>query len=264
MQGMDRTVVTMLREAARLFSDVAYLGRRTDAGWCTRSFREVEADSAAFAAALIARGFARGQALAILGEGSPNWVIGELGLLRLGCVSVPLSIQLLPEEVLFRLEHSRARGLLVSLTQLEKLLSQPGLAAKLRRRRMLLVCLDEDTELPAESLARHRLEPGEHVLLFRELLAEGRKGFPRLLARLQKAEERVGEEDVVTISYTSGTTGNPKGIMLSHRNYFVNCSDAVRMFEVPQGYRTLVILPCDHSFAHTVAIYAALLRGVTL
>ena len=136
---MDRTVLHMLHEGARRFAEVPYLGRKTDSGWTTRSFSEVEADSAAFAAALIGRRFARAQALAILAEGSPNWVIGELGLLRAGCVSVPLSIQLLPEEVLFRLEHSRARALLCSLAQLEKL---APLAGRLRRRRVLVIMLD--------------------------------------------------------------------------------------------------------------------------
>jgi long-chain acyl-CoA synthetase len=261
---MDRTVLHMLHEGARRFAEVPYLGRKTDGGWTTRSFSEVEADSAAFAAALIGRRFARAQALAILAEGSPNWVIGELGLLRAGCVSVPLSIQLLPEEVLFRLEHSRARALLCSLAQLEKL---TPLAGRLRRRRVLVIVLDEEPGTAAAAgalFARLRLRAGKDAVLFADLLAEGRGSFPRMLVRVQKAEAKVGEDDVVTISYTSGTTGNPKGIMLTHRNYAVNCSDAVQMFEVPQGYRTLVILPCDHSFAHTVAIYAALLRGVTL
>jgi long-chain acyl-CoA synthetase len=82
--------------------------------------------------------------------------------------------------------------------------------------------------------------------------------------RLSVVRAEVGPRDVATISYTSGTTGNPKGIMLTHRNYCANCQDAVTMFDVPQDFSTLVILPCDHSFAHTVAIYAGLLRGIAL
>jgi long-chain acyl-CoA synthetase len=76
---------------------------------------------------------------------------------------------------------------------------------------------------------------------------------------------QIDESDVINICYTSGTTGNPKGIMLTHLNYWANSHDAVSLFELPDGeFETLVVLPVDHSFAHTVAIYTALLKGITL
>ncbi|MDP3130682.1 MAG: AMP-binding protein, partial [Bacillota bacterium] len=63
---------------------------------------------------------------------------------------------------------------------------------------------------------------------------------------------------------TSGTTGNPKGIMLTHLNYWTNCHDGVELFQMPSGFKTLVILPVDHSFAHTAGLYISLLIGMTL
>ncbi len=68
----------------------------------------------------------------------------------------------------------------------------------------------------------------------------------------------------MTICYTSGTTGNPKGIMLTHLNYWTNCNDAVDLFDNPVHFRTLLILPVDHSFAHTVGLYTALMCGIAL
>ncbi len=77
--------------------------------------------------------------------------------------------------------------------------------------------------------------------------------------------DEIDENDVVNICYTSGTTGNPKGIMLTHLNYWTNSHDAVKLFHLPDAtFDTLIVLPVDHSFAHTVGIYTAFLRGITL
>ena len=74
----------------------------------------------------------------------------------------------------------------------------------------------------------------------------------------------VAEDDTVTICYTSGTTGNPKGIMLTHLNYWTNCHDGVKVIAIPQGWRSLIILPVDHSFAHTAGLYTALVCAIAL
>jgi long-chain acyl-CoA synthetase len=95
----------------------------------------------------------------------------------------------------------------------------------------------------------------------RALVADPASGMG---AKLDAIAEAAAEDDVVTISYTSGTTGNPKGIMLSHLNYWVNCHDAIDMFQLPPHYKTLLVLPVDHSFAHTVGIYTALVRAIAL
>jgi len=247
---MAITILDMLAEAAVRFGEAPYVARKTDRGWAARSFREVEQDAQALAARLVDLGLEKGQAVAILSEGSPQWVIGEFGILKPGGVSVPLSIQLQPRELAFRLAHSGAWGVLVSRNQLDKLHS----ALADGQGKLRLIYLDEE---PPQ---------GSALLAFDRLLAEGRELLrdPEVERRLNALRAQVRPEDVATISYTSGTTGNPKGIMLTHRNYAANCRDAVTMFDVPPDFSTLVILPCDHSFAHTVAIYAALLRGVTL
>jgi len=258
---MSRTVVTMLREAARRFADIPYLSVKTDAGWRVKTFAEAEREAREFAAALISRGFRKNDTLAILAHGSANWVIGEFGCLLAGCISVPLSVQLLPEELPFRLDHSGARALLVSRHTLEKSLS---VLDRLENRDLKLIYLEDEVAGLEELLAGQEPEVRRRITLFRELLPEGRVWLEKHPRALTEVEAGIAEDDVVTISYTSGTTGNPKGIMLTHLNYYANCTDAVTMFNVPEDFRTLVILPCDHSFAHTVAIYAALLRGISL
>merc|ERR1711879_859756 len=71
----------------------------------------------------------------------------------------------------------------------------------------------------------------------------------------------IEENDYATISYTSGTTSDPKGIILSHRNYTANVEQSLSLFEVPHYFITLLILPWDHAFAHTVGIYPLMKGG---
>ncbi len=132
----------------------------------------------------------------------------------------------------------------------------------MKSRGFTLVYLDDDAEGFLSAAEERGLKPGGRAFVYSDLVSRGRTLDAG--AKLDEIEAAADEDDVVTVSYTSGTTGNPKGVMLTNRNYYVNCKDAVEFFQVPYDYQTLVILPCDHSFAHTVGIYAALFRGISL
>src|SRR5208283_402794 len=118
-----------------------------------------------------------------------------------------------------------------------------------------------------EIASRRGFSP-DRVVGFDEAREEGRRALElpgsATLARLDAIASETEEDDTVTICYTSGTTGNPKGIMLTNLNYWTNCHDGVDLFKMPAGFRTLVILPVDHSFAHTAGLYIAPLIGMSL
>ncbi len=100
---------------------------------------------------------------------------------------------------------------------------------------------------------------------FPQLIEEGRKVLTKNPETVSSVVAQIAEDDVVNICYTSGTTGNPKGIMLTHLNYWANAHDSVALFDIPpNSFETLIVLPVDHSFAHTVGIYTSMLRGITL
>ena len=251
------TVLSMLQHAADTFTDVPYVWNKTDAGWHPLSFSEVQEAARAVAARLLDLGFDRDEKMVILSEGRQEWVIAEFAALYAGGVSVPLSIKLQAEEIPFRVNHSEAKVVVASANTLPKLLQ---VYEKFDHDPWILF-LDSLEALPAEAEA---LRKKERIIAYGSVLTEGRRLRESYAGRLREIEDAVDEDHVVTISYTSGTTGNPKGIMLTHRNYFANCRDSVEIFQVPLGYKTLLILPCDHSFAHTVGLYAALLRGISI
>lgn len=258
---MKRTVLRMLKEAEQLYANVPYALRKTDAGYVGATFSDVRQKARMFASWILNEDFQKGDRAAIIAEGSPEWIIAELGMLSAGMISVPLSIKLLADEIPFRLQHSESKFVCTTHNQLEKV-AQALKNAQLTALRIMY--FDSDLEwghsvleklgLPASSLMSFSaaLDAGNA-----ELVAHGD-------AKLSAAEESADESDIVTISYTSGTTGNPKGIMLTHLNYWSNCHDAVQLFDNPMYFKTLLILPVDHSFAHTVGLYTAMLCGISL
>ncbi|MFI5367533.1 MAG: AMP-dependent synthetase/ligase [Spirochaetia bacterium] len=257
---MKKTVLRMLDEAAVRWGSAAYACRKTDGGWVPVSFAEARERAREFAAWLLSTGGRRNDCIAILAEGSPEWIMGEFGVLMAGCVSVPLSIKLLEEEIPFRLDHSEARAILTTKNQLKKVL---GSFRRTHNTQIQIIYLDSDPEWARCTAAENGVS-ASRVTGFDEARTAGRAALPSLGDRLDQCIASVEEDDMVTISYTSGTTGDPKGIMLTHVNYWTNCHDAVKAIIFPPGWRSLIILPVDHSFAHTAGLYTALVCGVTL
>ena len=250
----------MLDEAAERWGSLGYAYRKTDEGWLAVSFSEARDGARQFASWLLGAGIRPGDAMVIIAEGSPEWIMAEFGLLMAGCVSVPLSIKLLEEEIPFRANHSMAKGIITTKNQLVKVL---GALKNVDDPAIRIISVDDDPEWAREQAAEHGIS-GTRVIGFEEACAVGRESLARLSGELDRIRNGIQEDDTVTISYTSGTTGNPKGIMLTHLNYWTNCHDAQNAIQFDAGWKSLVILPVDHSFAHTAGLYTALLCGLSL
>lgn len=258
-----KTIIAMLDNAAITYANDPYALKKNDSGWEALTYAQARLRAREFASWLVGRGFKRGQTAVLLAEGSPEWILCELGLLSAGLISVPLSIKLLSEEIPFRVEHSGASLFLTTRHQIEKVLAAlNGIASK-----PLVVLIDDESAI-LDKACQTAGYPRDKALLLAEALAEGTAALnaagSRRAAELDAVAAAISEDDVATISYTSGTTGDPKGIMLTHRNYYSNCHDGVELFGDIYHYSTLIILPLDHSFAHTVGIYAGLVCGLAL
>ncbi|MCL2411414.1 MAG: AMP-binding protein [Treponema sp.] len=248
-----KTVVELLHEGAKKHGDLPYLGGKTDKGWVTYSFKEVDRLSSVFAAALIKNGFKKGDNISILSEGRPSWVICEFGVLMAGCTSVPLSTKLSEDEIVFRLDHSESKALLVSENNFEKAVRA---LKNVRSKPVLIIISDRNANLNTDNM-----------LFYDDLIIEGEKLLSQdndYKQKLDEIEKSLTTDDTVTISYTSGTTGNPKGIMLSHRNYIHNTENSIKLVQTEKGWKCLIMLPLDHSFAHTVVLYIFLTKGMTI
>lgn len=256
----NQTIISLLARAAEVFKDDKYASRRTDNGWESFTYSDVQKRVNQLASYLLDLGFEEKSNFAILSEGSPMWLMSEYAVLSIRGISVPLSVKLQPEELPYRLNHAEVKGVFVSKNHLKKVIS---VLNKVENDQVKLIYLDEDQDHFYHLLAEAGIDKSRGVC-FWNAFKKGAQHSAKWGDDLKIIKSKIKEDDVVNISYTSGTTGNPKGIMLTHLNYYTNANDGLTMFRLKRNFRTLVILPVDHSFAHTVALYGSLFVGLDL
>jgi long-chain acyl-CoA synthetase len=243
---MRRTVINLLKQAIEKYPDSTYLCEKTEKGWTPSTYQQVDELSDGIASGLLRYNFNQYDKIAILSEGRTDWVVSEYGIIKAGCIAVPLSIKLLPEEILFRLEHSEAKAIFVSKNTLGNIIP---VISRIKQKNFKIFCYDDISSIIESN------NKDVEIIHYKDIRIQGETCFSEHKEQIKKITENIREHDTVTISYTSGTSGNPKGIMLSHLNYHSNSVNAWQYFELPEHLKTLIILPLDHSFAHTVGLF---------
>lgn len=243
-----KTIVELLENSAKKFADNPYLLEKKTDKYEAITYRETKEQAWKVAAGLLALGINKGDRIALLSESRTDWVLSELGILHARAICVPLSI-LLREgaDLKFRLDHSESRWIIVSRSQLDKINSIKKDLKNLEK----VILLD-----PKEDYSQDEVFMGNVKKMGEEYLSKNHEKFMQTI-------ESVGPDDYVNICYTSGTTADPKAIILSHRNYTANIEQALTLMDVPEWWTTLLILPWDHSFAHTVGIYIMMAAGAS-
>ncbi len=244
-----RTLVDLLETSAETFAGNIYLLEKTGGAYEGTTYRETREAVHRFAAGLLTFGLEKGDRVGLIAEGRNLWVIAEMGILYCGAINVPISIKINElSELTFRLAHSASRMVAVS----------GGQAHKIRTIR---------NDLPALELIIHldeQEEYGADEIFAGELMERGRRWLETNRAEFERIYRGVEEDDPANICYTSGTTADPKGIILTHRNYTANVEQGATVLQVTPDWCSLIILPWDHSFGHTVGIYILMHFGAKL
>jgi long-chain acyl-CoA synthetase len=201
------------------------------------SYSELRVEAERLASHLAAHGFQKGDRCAILMSNQSKWSISGLAALWAGAVLVPLDYKLTPEEQLALIKHAKPRALIVEYPVF-RLLQKLDLSA-LERTRVIV------TEAPerADLRAAHRyekLEPGKFEL------------------------RHPAREDVACIVYSSGTSGTPKGCMLTHHNYLSQAEVLGRIFPMREEDRYFSILPTNHAIDFMCGFFMCLLFGAAV
>lgn len=244
-----KSLVNFFEENVDKYSSNPYLWEKRDGAFQSTSYTEIREQVHQFAAGLMSLGVKKGDRLALLAEGRVRWVVAEMGMFYLGAIDVPLSIQLNePAELSFRLKHSEARMIVVSSSQARKIEAIKRELPDLEK----IILMD-----PKDSYAKDEVYMGD-------LMAEGKKILEKDFDSFRKVYESVSPDDVANICYTSGTTADPKGIMLTQRNYTANTEQALSVMSIPQHYVMFLFLAWDHSFGHTSGIFSIMATGASL
>ncbi|MFO7756393.1 MAG: AMP-binding protein [Bacteroidales bacterium] len=245
-----KSIVQFFEENVNKYSNNVYLWEKPGDKYVGTNYSEVRKQVHEFAAGLLQLGLNEGERVSLLSEGCNNWVIGELGILYTGAINVPLSTKLNAEEVRFRLNHSESRFIMVSALQTPKLME----------------VLDECSTIEKIICFERKEEYGDNEIHFNQVRKLG-KAWLSQEANAEIFKEKyksISPDHFANICYTSGTTADPKGIILTHGNYITNCYQAYSLMDIPPYWKTLLYLPWDHSFAHTAAIFAFMGKGASL
>lgn len=245
----QRTIPQLFEASVEKYANNILLWEKRGDKYQGTTYHEIRDAVYQFAAGLLSMRIQIGDRIALIAEGRNDWVISELGILYAGAVNVPLSVKLNePSELKFRLAHSGCRMAVVSGTQASKVQQLKADLPDLEK----IIMLDS-----AEKYGRDEIP-------VQELLEKGRKYLLENPVSFKGAWQSVGESDPANICYTSGTTADPKGVVLTHRNYTANVEQASALLPIPVDYCSLLILPWDHCFAHTAGIYTLMKNGASM
>jgi long-chain acyl-CoA synthetase len=245
------------------YQDNTFLWEKRDAQYKGLTYEKTATRVEKLAAGFLKLGLQKGDRVALISEGRNDWVITELAVLYCGGVSVPLSVKIEEDfDLIFRLKHSGCKGIIISGNHQHKAFRLADQLPDLE----FLILLDgiPTPEEKSFNLYNNLKFDKEKIMGVEDLKSLGTnqlKNDPNSIKDLVKSIE---PNDYANICYTSGTTADPKGIILTHRNYLANMEQATSIFDVPEYYTSLHILPWDHSFAHTVGIYTLMRNGASL
>ena len=245
---MQRTLPQLFEDSVAKYPNNILMWEKKGDTYKGTTYREMQSLVYQCAAGLMHLGINKGDRLALISEGRNDWVVSELGILFTGAINVPLSVKIDEfSDLKFRLAHSGCRAVIVSGAQAQKIRSIKNDLPELEK----IILLDGEPQ-------------AEEEMAFKSLLDAGRNYLSANKEEFEKRWKSVGENDPANICYTSGTTADPKGIILTHRNYTANVEQSSELLPIPEYYCSLLILPWDHAFAHTAGIYTLMNNGASM
>ena len=238
------TIIDFVEKNTRQFADHVYLREKVDGKWTEITQEQTRNEAYRIGAGLISLGVKKGDKIALLSESRAMWILAEIGALYAGAVDVPLSVNLGEgKDLVFRINHSESKFIFVSgnhLPRIRAILDQCPDVEK--------VIVFDDTAFDYDKLETREIRMSEIQKMGDEFLKAHRDEFE---ARFKS----IGPDDYANISYTSGTTADPKGILLTHRNYTANVAQGNSVISIGPDSTMLIILPLDHCFAHVAGMY---------
>jgi long-chain acyl-CoA synthetase len=244
-----RTIVELFETSVSKFPNNVYLWEKQNGKFEGTTYQQTHDLVFRFGAGLLALGLQKGDRVGLISEGRNAWIISELGILYAGGINVPLSVKLdSGNELKFRLIHSGCKMIVVS----------NGHASKVEEIRNELPDLEKVIYLDGKE------NPGGNDISYDEVLAMGDAYLKTNFDVFEAIYKTIQPNDIANISYTSGTTADPKGIMLSQLNYAANVVQSNTLMNITEDWKTLALLPWDHAFAHTACLYCFMYNGASI
>jgi long-chain acyl-CoA synthetase len=238
-------IYTLFRRQTAKYRGAAVFHARADDGWKAQNWEDFERQVHDFACALLAKNLTRGASVAILAGNVPEWTIVDVATIAAGGVGVGIYPTSSPEQCAYIINHSDAEFVIVdSEKQLRKVAESCGKLPKIKE----IICLEES----------------EGATSYKDFLAFGRENREKFLPQVEEIGFSAKPEDTAIMVYTSGTTGEPKGAMLSHRYILNSCESLRRSVPIFDTDVSFSYLPGCHVAERISGIYNRLYNGASV
>lgn len=214
------------------------------------TYEQFDTQVAQLASSLDQLGVQKGDHVAFLLGNTPHFLISLYATMRLGATAVPINPIYTPDEISYIVHNSDAK-VVIAIDQLLPLVEKA--AAAFTSVEQYIIC--ETDPSVVEKVQALPADVRQKIQLFQPLIQSGAATFTPV---------DVADDDTAIILYTSGTTGSPKGAMLTHRNLYSNARDVATYLGFTPGDRMVATLPVFHVFALTVVVNAPLVRGAEI
>jgi long-chain acyl-CoA synthetase len=244
---MPDTIYACFAEVARKFGNRTALMRKVNGSYQGITYAELSETVDALAAGLAERGVRPGDKVGIYSYNRPEWVVTDLAVAKLGAVLIPVYHTLGADAIRYILNDAGVSHLLVENAEL---------FANITRILTDVPPLKDVVTMYGQECRSHT---GKQLLCFEELRRTGSEALKKN-PKLAEAH-KPGPDDLFTVCYTSGTTGEPKGAMLTHRNVLSNVHSLIPLFSINEDDVLVSFLPLCHMFERTGGYYCVLMAG---
>lgn len=255
---MEKTLPRVIREASQKYPDVAAQYFRPGRGkpFESVSFKEMFETSQNFAAGLLELGVVRGELIGMISDNRKEWQQADIGLLTIGASDVPRGCDASANDLKYILSYTEVKICIVeNSSQIKKIVGVKSDIPALKT----FIIFDEPNE-EALGLAK---DAGVEVLKFADVVSGGTKWRESHAGVVEAEIEKGAWDDTAGIIFTSGTTGTPKGVVLSHGNFITQLDELWERIPFWPNDKAIVVLPIWHVFER-LCEYVILSQGAAL
>ncbi|HGY55282.1 MAG TPA: long-chain fatty acid--CoA ligase [Caldithrix abyssi] len=245
-----KNLADMFFKKREMFGDKTGYMYKQDGEWVSVSFKEAVDRAERVAGGLASLGVKKGDKVAIMSENRLEWALSDYAILSLGAITVPIYPSLLPDQVRYILEDSEAVAVIASHEVHQKKIE--SVRKHLNFAKNFFVMDPEGVEL------------GENWKTYNDLEELGGKFLKDNSNYVTDSIDKIGLEDWATIIYTSGTTGEPKGAVLTHKNFISNLTGVLQVVDIRPDDSMLSFLPLSHVFERMAGHFLSCYQGTTV